>query len=298
MAWGLASLGLGAALGWLWLDHYGHLLDVPQNAHLGWIAVGLACLVVELPVRVLRTAVLLHPPVASRGLLRPILAAHAIDLLGPPLAGDVSEVFFVGRAAGSGVRGALPALLLRMVLTVAGLCLMAAGAMAHRQPVVALALVVAGLALAHLGRPLIGPVSRWLHRRGRRSKPQTDEPTPAGPIDRDAEITPMHGHRLPMHLSLALVEVLLPGFALVALAAGLGAPLPIWLGLATVAALQLLTYVPMPLGGIGLQHWGLVGMVAWLAPDTPAPALLAVAWHASLLAVAGLGGVFALAMGR
>ncbi len=288
LVWGLTSLALAVSLGWLWLEQYGELLVLPEDSHLGWLVVGLACLALELPVRVWRTARLLQPPVRVRTLARPILGAHAIDLLGPPLAGDVSEVVFVGRAAGCGAGNALRTLLLRMVLTVAALCLMAAGATAHRQPVVALALLVIGLALARYGQPLLAPLSRWLSR----SQPQGDTQS-----DESTGIASAEGRNLPGHLTLALLEVLLPGFALIALAAGLGTPLPVWLGLATVAALELLTYVPMPLGGIGLQHWGLVGMIAWLAPEAPAPALLAVAWHGAMLLVAGLGGVIALGLG-
>ncbi len=278
LAWGLASLVVAGALGCLWLDHYGALLVLPQSGHAGWIAVGLLCLLLELPVRVLRTAMLLRPPVRARVLLRPILAAHAMDLLGPPLAGDVGEVVFVGRAAECGAASALHTLLLRMTLTVAALCLMAAGATAHLQPVGALALAVLGVALARFAHLLMIPIGRFL---------RPGDPPPHRLEDR----------RLPGHLGLALAEVLLPGLALVALAAGLGDPMPIWLGLATVAGLELLTYVPMPLGGIGLQHWGMVGLIGWLAPESPTPALLAVAWHGALLLVAGVGGVVALAMG-
>ena len=274
-----AGLALGLLLGWLWLRHYGHLLASPQDGDLLWIMVGLLGLVVELPVRILRTALLLGLPArtGSRSLTRAVLAAHALDLLGPPLAGDLSEVLFVGRASGRGFAGALPALLLRMVLTVVGLSLMAAAALSTQRPLLAGGLLCAGIAGALLSGPVLRLAGRLLSRRF---------------ANMQAVRLPVR--HLPGHVALAVLEVCLPGAALLALAAGLGTPLPIWLGLSTVAALELLTYVPMPLGGIGLQHWGLVGAVAWLAPAVAPPALLAVAWHAALLVVAGAGGVLAL----
>ncbi len=282
----LSVLGFAVSgvLFWLWLRSYGN--DLVEGGTPSWDLVLVAVLLmVSLEGTYLfRNAAALQIDIktAFRKILRPLLVCEGAGAVAPSLAGDALEVVLYARALNRPVANVALAMAVRMSMTLAAL--FAVGAVAAARVSLWGAAVLAVLALA---TPIIscrGGIAvfvrlapRLLGRWGRGPMP---EPYSALSIARN--------------VFWGTTEFTLNAVILWVLSVAFGEPAPFYVWFLALGVVELAREVPLPLGSLGLHHWTLVGAMTWLAPDAPAPARVALGYHAFSLLVMGAAGLWAL----
>ncbi len=272
------GLAAGVVLSVLWVQHYGDQLKAPRQLSVGLLAAVLAVFAMCLMLHVLRVTFLLGIP-ARRGfrpLVRPVVAAFAVSVLGATLAGDASEVYFLTRATGLPPGRVIRVMLHRMSVTffalgavsVIALCIAGHPAMA--------AIASAAMIAPFVARPVIDFVAT--HRIPLLTWGEGALGNDPAPLDR----------RLHIHLPLALVETFCDALTLAIVGEAIGEPLPFEAWLGTSAVILIVTYVPVPLSALGIYHWTFVGVATFLAPSLAPPVLAAAIQHAMRILVGSL----------
>ena len=273
----LSALGLliASGLGWTWWrDHPVHL---GPGASPALIAGAVACLGLAMCMQLLRTALLLKTPVHK--LLRPLLLAHGMNIWLPSMMGDLFEVWAVARVAGRSKRATLVLLGHRFAGTMSALGLLAAAALASIYPTVAV-LLGAGAILGYL------VVDQTVHRWVRWLRMGTEAPAPR-PLGPRATLG---------HLGLAVLQHSVESAGIFILGISLGAPISPGAAMGMVSMIEIMTYLPIPLGSAGANHWGASTMLAVLGAGGPTAVLVAGAHglHLGLGAMAiGIGSLCA-----
>jgi len=261
-AWSTVGLIVATGLGWAWLGTYGDDIQAGPRAipALGIAALGCLCLAIGL--QVLRTALLLGHPV--RGLTRPLLLAHGMNVWLPSMMGDFFEVWAVSRIARRSVRGTLVLLGHRFLGTVAALGILSAVAIGPTYPSLSVGIGTAAV-LGYIAMDgTIHTWARWLR------VPETSTgslPAPLGP-------TKTLGH-----LGLAVVQHGVEAIGIFLLGISLGAAISPAGAAGMVSIIEAVTYLPIPLGGAGANHWGASTVLEWIDPGRHM-AMLVLAAHA------------------
>jgi hypothetical protein len=252
---GLAVMGVA---GWTWFESHGTQLVAGEDA-LAWVVVlAITCLMGAISLQILRTSLLLQT--TPRALARPLLMAHGLNIWLPSMMGDLFEVWAVAVAADRSKRATLVLLGHRFAGTLSALGILAAIAVAGRLP----SLAVGFGAMSILGYLAVdATVSRWV---GWLRVPAEDGSAPPQPL----------GPRRTLgHLGLATVQhgIEALGFFLLGIATGCAVSPAAAAGM--VSIIELVTYLPIPLGGAGAQHWGASMVLEWGAPGTRTALLVA-----------------------
>jgi len=271
----LSALGLliAVGLGWTWWRD--HPVRLGPGATPALTIGALACLCMAIWMQLLRTSLLLRTPV--RKLLRPLLLAHGMNIWLPSMMGDLFEVWAVAKVAGRSKRGTLVLLGHRFAGTLSALGLLAAVALAGIFPSVAV-LLGAGA----IGGYLL--VDQTVHRWVVWLRMGTDAPAPR----------PLGPRVTLMHLGLAVLQHSVEAAGIFILGISLGAPISPGAAMGMVSMIEVLTYLPIPLGSAGANHWGASTILAVLGAGGPTAVLVAGAHglHLGLGALAiGIGSI-------
>jgi hypothetical protein len=280
----LAGFVVSGVLFWLWLRSYGRdLLDGgAPRWELVLLAVGL--LVAEEGIYLFRNAAALQIDIATawRKILRSMLVSEGAGGIAPSLAGDALEVVLYARALKRPAANVALAMVVRMSMTFSALLAVGAVAAARVSDWAAVVLVLMSLAcpivVCRGGHALFGRLApRLLGRWGTGPMP---EPYPFPSIFRN--------------VFWGWAQLATNAVTLWVLGSAFGEPAPFHVWFMALGVVELARQVPLPLGSLGLHHWTLVGAMVWLAPDAPAPARVAVGYHALSLLVMGGAALWAI----
>ena len=186
---------------------------------------------------------------------QPVLLAHGINVLLPSMLGDLYEIGALSRCSGRTKHAVLVRLIHRFSTTIAALLGLAALAVAPDAPSIGFVLMVMGclipLALDHL-------TPHWSVRV---KIPGGDAP----PAIDSLGVGPTMNH-----IGLALVQHSISAAGVFFLGIGVGDAISPAVAAAMLSIADVVTYLPVPVGGLGVHHWGISSATEWLgtAPDT------------------------------
>ena len=266
------KLLIGAAAGggmmWGWWTHYSATLTVVSLARLDWFLGAILALVASLVLQWVRTQ-LLFRMVPTLVIAAPVTLSHGINVLAPSLLGDVFEVAALSRLLNQPTGAVLTRLLFRFCTTLAALGVLAAIAVGSVHP-------SAGFALALLAGVVPFVVDAWTLRWSAR--------LPHSVASLTAPIAGVGWMATAAHTALATLQHALSAASIFILGAAINDPVSPPLAAGMLSLADIATYLPVPLGGIGLHHWG-VSSVADLMGTVPAGLVLVN--HALIVLVGG-----------
>lgn len=262
----------------LWLRHYGELLRTPASVDLPLVLLGCCALPVAVLLQIVRTGLLfgLGPGRALRHISRPVLAAHGMNVFLPSMSGDLFEIVALARVLGQPVRAVLATLVFRFSLSISAVLLQGLVAMAFLAPALALPLCLPVAAVPFVVDHTRAWWSRLLKVPGVKAEPGAIDTRPMGPAATGA------------HLALVFGLQLILAAGLWSLGGGLEQVLDWPTAMGMVSVVDLAGYLPVPLAGVGVNHWGAAGIAELLDRTREVPALLVTAQHAWAVAVGGL----------
>ena len=256
-----AALGLGLLS--MWWDTHGADVQALALSRLGWLGGGILAAAVAMTAQWVRTSWLLrvdHP----RALIQPVLLSHGLNVFLPSLLGDAYEVGAVAKITGRPFSTVLTRLLHRFATTLGALGILAAVALSGPSPnlgFVLLCAAITGPVMADLLTPRLGPMLK-------------------------AEAMPGLGiTETLLHLALAVFQHALSAFAIFCFGVAIDATVSPAIAAAMLSIADLMTYLPVPLAGIGLHHWG-VSTIAAIVGAVPAP--LVAFNHALMVLIGGI----------
>ncbi len=283
-----AGLAVGGALALLWLRHYGELLRTPGSVDPLLVLLGCCALPVAVVLQIVRTGLLfgLGPVAALRRITRPVLAAHGMNVFLPSMSGDLFEIVALARVLGQPVRGVLATLVFRFSLSISAVALQGLVALAFLAPALALPLCLPVAAVPFVADRSRRWWTRLLKVPGVKAEPGAVDTRPIGAVATGGHLALVFG-----------LQLILAG-GLWCLGAGLEQPIDQPTAMGMVSVVDLAGYLPVPLAGVGVNHWGAAGIAELLDRTREVPALLVTAQHAWAVAVGGLALVLsALVMG-
>ena len=253
---------------WGWWTHYNAALTVVSPARVDWVAGAVCALVASLVLQWVRTR-LLFRPAPGWAIAAPVGLSHGINVLAPSLLGDVFEVAALSRLLNRPTGAVLTRLLFRFCTTLAALGVLAAIAVGSVHP-------SAGFALASMAALAPFVVDAWT--------PQWSARLPGSMNPQAAPIAGMGWMATAFHTALAILQHTLSAASIFILGAAIDDPVSPPLAAGMLSLADIATYLPVPLGGIGLHHWG-VSSVADLMGT--APTGLVLVNHALIVLVGG-----------
>ena len=198
-------------------------------------------------------------------IVRPILMAHGINVLLPSMLGDLYEIGALSRASGLTKQAVLVRLIHRFGTTLAALLTLAGLAIGTVSP---------SLGFPLLMMALFGPLAldactaRWSTKL---KVPGSTDPPASHPL---GVISTLH------HMGLALLQHTCTTAGLFFFGIALGQAISPAVAAAMLSLADLITYLPVPFGGIGVHHWSTSTAAQWLGSI---PALLIAVNHAWII---------------
>lgn len=263
--WAARVVGTAVGLGLLaaWWDAHGADVRTLALSQLGWLSGGLVAAAMAMLLQWLRTVWLLSVA-APLTLLRPVLLAHGLNVFLPSLLGDAYEVGAVAKISGRSVGAVLARLLHRFATTLGALGVLAAAALATQHP---------SLGFLILTCAVTGPVV-------------IDRLMPTlGPLIKAESESGLGVMQTMLHLGVAVLQHAISAFSLFCFSVAIGTVVNPAVAAAMLSMADLMTYLPVPLAGVGLHHWG-VSAAAGLLGAVPAP--LVAFNHAMMVLIGGL----------
>lgn len=258
----LAGGVIGAILLKHWWDAHSGLFD-QRGAIVLWAAlVAMIGFPLSMLLQVERTRILLRMS-QRRRILKPILMAHGINVLLPSMLGDLYEIGALSRESGLTKHSVLARLIHRFGTTISALLFLSAFAIGTAEPSLGFGLLVVALS----GPLALDAATQWWSRSLR--IPGTPPPPLVQPL---GATTTLH------HMLLAIIQHSCTAAGLFFLGIALGEAISPAIAAAMLSLADLVTYLPVPMGGIGVHHWTTTSAAKWLG-DIPA-AVIAVnhAW--------------------
>ena len=256
-----ATVGLGLLS--LWWEAHGAEVHTLTLSRVGWLAGGLITAAVAIGLQWARTAWLIRIE-RPRALLPPVLLAHGLNVFLPSLLGDAYEVGAVAKLTGRPISAVLTRLLHRFTTTLGALGVLAGLALGSKTPnlgFVVLSVALMGPILLDLLTPRIGPLLK-------------------------ADATPGLGiAQTLLPLSLAVTQHAVSAGSLFCFGVAIESAVNPATAAAMLSMADLMTYLPVPLAGVGLHHWG-VSAAAGLLGEIPS-ALVAFN-HAMVVLIGGI----------
>ena len=269
------QLGLGVGLLAYWLDRNPSAITEISGAHFGFISAALGCMIAAIGLQLLRTNRLLRIR-RWRTLLRTVLVAYSANVLAPAMAGDLYEIAAVSKATHLPARTVLVRLIHRLATTVAALGFFIGVAMCAVHPTLGVIIIAVAIGMpfvVDMSSPLISRVV---------AIPGTQKIDPLAPIG---------FWETGIHIDLAIVQHGLAAAAVFFLGAAIDQPVSPLVAGAMLAVADAVTYLPIPLGGVGVHHWTVAATASVLGANTAA---LVTFNHAIIVVFAGLLGIIGL----
>jgi hypothetical protein len=166
--------------------------------------------------------------------------AHGVNVLLPSLLGDLYEIGALSKISGRSIHSVLARLIHRFSTTLCALGILAAFALSSLS--VSFALLI--LVLSFLGPFLVDKFTPWWSKILR--LPGMNAP-PA-----------LQGLGVPetlIHIVLAAAQHGLSALGVLMIGKGIGDTIPPTVAAAVLSIADLVTYLPVPIGGIGVHHW-------------------------------------------
>ena len=269
-------LGLGLLI--LWLESHGSEVGQLSQAHLGLLICGLLCFPLAIWLQLHRTALVIDVP-EPRRLLGPVLLSGGMNVLLPSMLGDLYEIGALSQATGQPVRAVLVRLLHRLSTTLSALGVLLSIALASVSPSWAFVVLIGSLVFPFVIDQASPHLSRWAR------IPYTTEIT---------ALSPLGPGGTSKHIMLAILQHSISALGVFLLGAAINNAISPVVAAGMLAIADLVTYLPVPLGGIGLHHWGVSGIAALMGT---VPSGLVALNHGIIVAVGGLSAAtgFALA---
>ena len=239
---------LGAVLLHHWWEAHATLFEKDIQPVYWAIFFALAGFPVSIFLQIERTRILLAIP-KRNAIVKPILMAHGINVLLPSMLGDLYEIGALSRASGHTKQTVLVRLIHRFGTTLSALLTLAALAIGTASPSLGFPLLV----VAIFGPLLVDVATRWW-------SPKIKIPgNPASPVSQPlGALSTMH------HMLLALVQHCCTATGLFFLGITLDQAISPAVAAAMLSLADLITYLPVPLGGIGVHHWFTTSAAHWL----------------------------------
>ena len=255
-------VGLGLLTLW-WESHSTEVADLALSRG-GWLAGGVMAAAAAMVLQWCRTAWLLKCE-SPRQLMAPLLIAHGLNVFLPSLLGDAYEVGAVAKSTNRPIRAVLTRLLHRFATTLGALGVLAAAALSTRSPNLGFLLLCASIAgpiLFDLLTPRLGSLIQ-------------------------AEAMPGVGTPKTLaHLGLAVLQHAVSAFSLFCFGVAIDTAVSPAVAAAMLSMADLMTYLPVPLAGVGLHHWGVSAAAGILGS---APSALVAFNHAMVVLLGGVG---------
>ena len=266
MSRGLARV-IGTAVGLgllsLWWANHGEEVHALVLSRLGWLLGGLIAATAAMILQWVRTAWLLRVE-RPTSLIPTVLLAHGLNVFLPSLLGDAYEVGAVSTLTGRPVSRVLTRLLHRFATTLGALGILAALALLGTSP---------NLGFVVLCGAIMGPIV-------------IDAMTPRlGPLIKADPVPGLGLTPTLLHLGLAVLQHALSALALFCFGVAIASAVSPAVAAAMLSVADLMTYVPVPLAGVGLHHWS-VSATAGLFGAIPAD--LVAFNHALMVLIGGI----------
>jgi len=253
---------------WGWWTHYNAALTVVSPVRADWVAGAVLTLLASLVLQWIRTRMLFRS-VSGLAIAAPVGLSHGINVLAPSLLGDAFEVAALSRMLNQPVGAVLTRLLFRFCTTLAALGVLAAIAVGSVHP-------SAGFALAALAWMTPFVIDGWT--------PHWSAQLPGSFASLTAPVSGMGWLATAAHTALAILQHMLSAASIFILGAAIDDPVSPPLAAGMLSLADIATYLPVPLGGIGVHHWG-VSSVADLMGTVPTGLVLVN--HALIVLVGG-----------
>ena len=198
-------------------------------------------------------------------IVKPILLAHGINVLLPSMLGDLYEIGALSRASGLTKQSVLVRMIHRFGTTLSALLILAALALGTASPSLAFPILL----LALTGPLMLDAGTPWWSRKLK--IPGTEDPRPSQPL---GWVSTTH------HMGLAVLQHGCTTVGVFFLGIGLGQAISPAVAAAMLSLADLVTYLPVPLGGIGIHHWSTTRAAQWLGSI---PAVLIAVNHAWII---------------
>ena len=236
-----------------WSNHEPTIQDRESWVWWAWI-VGLLAFPFAMLVQVHRTARILDMNRKS-AIVQPILMAHGMNVLLPSMLGDLYEVGALSQCSGRTKHAVFVRLIHRFSTTMSALLMLAGLAVGTHTPTYGFVL----LPMAGLGPLVVDQLTPGWSVRVK--LPGTEVPPAIEPIGIGATT---------IHMGWALLQHSISATGVFFLAIGVGQAVSPAIAAAMLSVADVVTYLPVPVGGLGVHHWGISNTTEWLgsAPDT------------------------------
>jgi len=270
-------IGLGSILGIgllvLWWGQYGTTVLEVSETHLNWLAAALMCAAIALWLQLIRTARLMEK--ASTGQLRSaVLLSHGMNVLLPSLLGDAYEVTAIAKQTQTQARIILLKLIHRFGTTLSALALLMAVAVFSTAPNLGLPILTVGLALPFVIDRALPRISRMLS------------------VD---PVAPLGRAQTAFHTTLSVLQHTISAMGVFFLGIAVNDAVNPAAAAAMLSMADLVTYLPVPLGGVGVNHWGVTAVCDMLGRI---PVALVALNHGMVVFVGGVSVAIGLATRR
>ena len=255
---------LGALLLQHWWSAHSVLFDQGIDPVFWAIAIAMIGLPLSMFIQVERTRILLAIQ-QRNAIVKPILMAHGINVLLPSMLGDLYEIGALSRASGLTKQSVLVRLIHRFGTTLSALLILASLALGSVSPSLGFPVLMTAL----FGPLVLDACTTWWS--AKLKIPGTTDPVPSRPL---GVISTLH------HMGLAFLQHCCTTAGVFFLGIGLGQAISPAVAAAMLSLADLITYLPVPLGGIGVHHWSTTSAAQWLGSI---PAVLIALNHAWII---------------
>jgi len=251
-------LGAGLLFHW-WQTH--NALFAQRSEFVLWAAgIGILGFPASMVLQIERTRLILGMKTRA-SIVRPILMAHGINVLLPSMLGDLYEIGALSKSSGLTKHAVLVRLIHRFSTTLAALLLLAAFAIGTLSPSMGFPLLV----MAFLGPFILDLTTQQWSRRLKipgGDQPPTIQRLGSGPTFQ--------------HICLAFFQHSCSATGVFFLGIAVGEAIGPGVAAAMLSLADMVTYLPVPIGGIGVHHWTTTSAADWLGS---VPASLVAANH-------------------
>ena len=261
---------LGVALLYTWWSQYGSGVSAAKQVLWGWLGLGLSCAALSLWFQIVRTARLIEAP-SLNSIQAVVLVSHGMNVLLPSLLGDAYEVGAFAKRTKTSAKTILIRLIHRFTTTVSALGLLMAVALFSVQPNSAFTVLVAACCMPFVVDRYLPTLSKIL----------------SAPIQQ-----PLGGTETTIHMILAWCQHVVSAAGVFCLGLAIDDAVSPASAAAMLSMADAVTYLPVPLGGVGLNHWGVTVLCDFLGRI---PAALIAFNHGLVVLVGGVSVAIGLA---